>query len=95
MLFRSNHLNTSIKSSPVTENSFKNSYQDWREGTFEKFKAWSLDQFGVNPKDSDDEAEVPVNMVKAKDIFFEKNRSGVFVLPPMATIKPSNRNKGL
>ena len=71
----------------MTENSFTNSYQDWREGTFENFKAWSLDQFCINPKDSDDEAEVPVNMVKVKDISFEKNWSGVCVLPPMGNYK--------
>jgi hypothetical protein len=71
----------------VTGNSFTNSYPDWREGTFEIFKAWSLDQFGVNPKDSDDETEVPVHMLKAKDITFEKNGHGVFVLPPRSNYK--------
>jgi hypothetical protein len=63
-------------------NGFTNSCPDWQEGTYENFKEWSLKQFGVKELDSDDNAEVPVNFQKAKDIHFEKNSEGHFILPP-------------
>jgi hypothetical protein len=37
--------------------------------------------------DSDDEGEVPVHMQKAKDIQFEVNKKGFFILPPRANFK--------
>ena len=36
---------------------------------------------------SEDEAEVPVAQTKAKNIRFEKNKKGVFVLPPKSDYK--------
>jgi hypothetical protein len=37
--------------------------------------------------ETDDEAEVPVDMLKAKDINFERNSSGELILPPMSDYK--------
>ena len=37
--------------------------------------------------DSDDEAEVPANMQKAKDIEFKRNEKGVLRLPPNSDFK--------
>ena len=68
-------------------NSFTHSCNDWSEGTFENFKEWSLRQFGVKDLDSDDEAEVPVQMMKSKSIVFEMGESGALVLPPMSNFK--------
>jgi hypothetical protein len=34
--------------------------------------------------ESDDEAEVPVHMQKAKDIKFERNKEGEYILPSMS-----------
>ena len=33
--------------------------------------------------ESDDDTEVPVHFQKAKDIEFEKNKAGEFILPPL------------
>jgi hypothetical protein len=44
-------------------------------------------QFGLEELDSDDEAEVPVRMKKAKNIEFERDRSGELILPPMSDLK--------
>jgi len=44
-------------------------------------------QFGLEELDSDDEAEVPVLMQKAKNIEFERDESGELVLPPMKDFK--------
>lgn len=63
-------------------NSFTNSCKEWRDGTYENFKQWAVKQFDVQEPDSDDGAEVPVDMQKAKDIVFEKNGRGVLILPP-------------
>ena len=37
--------------------------------------------------DSDEDVEVPVNMQKAKDISFEINKHGHFILPPMSNFR--------
>ena len=37
--------------------------------------------------ESDDEAEVPVDVQKAKDIEFERKKRGDYVLPPMGNFK--------
>lgn len=37
--------------------------------------------------ESDDEAEVPVHMMKSKDIVFERDEAGEFILPEMHTFK--------
>lgn len=78
---------SSVETPPLAGNSFTNSYNDWREGTYENFKDWALKQFGVKDLGSDDQAEVPVNFQKAKDIAFEKNKRGEFILPPRANFK--------
>jgi hypothetical protein len=72
--------------------SFTDSHADWREGTYENFKNWALTQHGLNDLDSDEEAEVSVQYQKAKDISFEKNRKGYFILPPKANYK-NNKQK--
>lgn len=42
-----------------------------------------MKQFRIGELDSEDEAEVPADMMKAKDISFEKNDRGHFILPPL------------
>jgi hypothetical protein len=51
------------------------------------FGDWARKQFGAKEMDSDDEAEVPAHMQKAKDIQFEVNKKGYFILPPKTDIK--------
>lgn len=77
----------SVESSPIIGNSFTNSYPDWKEGTFENFKQWSFRQFGGDGSESDDEAKVPVHKKKAKEILFERNKSGDFILPHMSDFR--------
>jgi hypothetical protein len=78
---------SSVESTPVTGNKFTNSCDEWRDGTYEKFNEWAVRQFGEAELDSDDEAEIPVHKQKSKDITFEKNSRGDFVLPPMQNYK--------
>ena len=71
-------------------NSFTNAHKDWKEGMYENFKEWSVKQFGHQPLESGDEAELPIEFQKAK----EKNHRGHFVLPPLKiyrTIKQKQR----
>jgi hypothetical protein len=68
-------------------NHFTTSYPDWRGGTYENFKAWSVKQFGQKEPDSDDDEEVPVHLLKAKLIQFEKDDHGDFILPPMTNYR--------
>lgn len=73
---------------------FTTTCSDWREGTYENFKLWASTQFGLKESESDDEAEVPVNFQKAKDISFDRNKRGKLILPPMSnyrTIKQRQR----
>lgn len=88
------HLNTifSVESSPNVSMAFTNAYPEWREGTYENFKDWSLKQFDAEKLDSDDEAEIPAHMQKAKDIEFKKDGNGEFILPPKTEFK-TNRAK--
>jgi hypothetical protein len=74
---------SSIESSPIAGNPFTRSCDEWREGTYEKFQEWSVRQFGVKELEDDDVLEAPVLIQKAKDISFEKNKRGIFILPPM------------
>ena len=67
-------------------NSFTHSCGDWRDGTYENFEEWAVKQFGFKDLDSD-EAEVPVQMMKAKDIAFEKDKNGEYILPDMDNYK--------
>jgi hypothetical protein len=78
---------SSMETPPLVGNSFTNAHKDWKEGMYENFKDWSLKQFGHHPLESGDEAEVPIQFKKAKDISFEKNRRGHFVLPPLRTYR--------
>jgi hypothetical protein len=80
-------MNHSMESAPLVGNSFTKACPDWREGTYENFKDWALKQFGLKEFDPDDNVEVPVHYQKAKDIEFEKNRRGEFILPPMSNYK--------
>jgi hypothetical protein len=82
LMLQSTHAFSSIESPPVVRHSFTTSCSDWKAGTYELFRDWAGKQFGVKELDTDDEAEVPVDMQKAKDIAFEKNDNGDFVLPP-------------
>jgi hypothetical protein len=72
-----------METPPLVGNSFTNTHKDWKEGMYENFKDWSVKQFGNQPLGSGDEAELPVEFQKAKDISFEKNRRGCFILPPL------------
>lgn len=74
---------SSVESSPTLGNLFTQSHSDWREGTYDNFKDWSIRQFGLKELESGDEADVPVHFQKAKDLSFEKNSRGELVLPPM------------
>ena len=76
-----------MESSPIAGNSFTNACSDWRDGTYENFKEWSVKQFGLKELESDDEADVPVDMQKAKDIVFERNKKGEPILPDMSNYK--------
>ena len=78
---------SSVESSPVVGNPFTSSCSDWRDGTYENFKDWAVRQFGIEDLESDDEAEVPVHMQKAKDIAFERNKKGDLILPHMSDFK--------
>ena len=44
-------------------------------------------KFGIEELDSNDEAEVPAHLQKARDLPFDKNNHGVFILPPMQNYK--------
>lgn len=81
---------SSVESSPNVGNAFTNACKDWREGTFENFKDWAVKQFGFEKLNSEDEAELPVDSQKAKDLLFKKNEDGVFLVP-----KKSDLNKRL
>ena len=61
---------------------FTNSHQDWRGGTYKLFNDWVRKQFGAKEMDSDEEAEVPVHLQKAKYIRFKVYKRGYFILPP-------------
>jgi hypothetical protein len=90
----SSHFIPSVETSRSGGNAFTKSCDDWRDGTYEKFKEWAIGQFDDKDSNSDDEAEVPVDTQKAKDIEFEKNKKGNFVLPPIEnynTIKQRQR----
>ena len=81
------NMNRSVETTPSNGTAFTSSYPDWREGTYENFKEWSMKRLGVKEPDSDDDAEVPVQMQKAKNIEFETNDLGDFVLPPLRDIR--------
>jgi hypothetical protein len=74
-------------------NSFTNSCTDWRDGTYENFKEWAVRQFGEKDLESDDEAEVPVDARKAKDIEFDRNKRGYYVLPQIANFKNTKQRQ--
>jgi hypothetical protein len=59
-------------------NSFTYSCGEWRNGTYENFKKWAVKQFGLKNLDSDEEADIPVHMQKAKDISFKRNKKGIY-----------------
>lgn len=69
-------------------NCFTNSCSDWREGTYSNFKDWAVKQFGSKDQDEDDEDEdVPVHFIKAKDLTFETDKDGEFILPNFRNLK--------
>jgi hypothetical protein len=83
-----------METTPVVGNAFTTSCNNWKEGTYENFKDWALKQFDVRNSDSDDDGEIPVQMMKAKDIRFEQKETGEFILPPMSnyrTVKQKQR----
>ena len=84
----------SVESSQCVGHSFTNSCPDWRDGTYQMFNDWALKQFGAKELDSDDQAAIPVQFQKAKNIEFKKNANGEFILPPMSnygTIRQKQR----
>lgn len=78
---------SSVATTPNVGNPFTNTYPDWEEGTYNNFKEWAVRQFGLKELNSDDEAEVPVDMQKAKKIVFKKGKKGYYILPPMSEYK--------
>jgi hypothetical protein len=92
ILWHLSHKIYSVESSPVVGNTFTNSCDNWRDGTYENFKEWTVRQFGVEELDSNDEEEVPVHKQKSKDMVFKKNSRGHFVLPPKQEYK-TNRQR--
>ena len=81
-------MNHSIESKGCLGNSFTNSYPDWREGTYDNFKEWSLKELGVKKDSGDDDDEaVPPHLQKAKHIEFARNDIGDFILPPLNNLK--------
>lgn len=81
------HLIPSVETSPEAGNAFTASCNDWKDGTYSNFNDWALKQFDLKELDSDDEGEVPVHLMKAKDIIFERKKTGEFILPPMSNYK--------
>ena len=77
----------SVESSPNVGNAFTNSCKEWREGTFELFKDWAVKQFGFEELDSEDEMDLPVDAQKAKNLIFEKNENGDFIIPDKSNFK--------
>jgi hypothetical protein len=78
----------SIESLPKVGNAFTQSYPDWSDdGMNDKFKEWAAKQFGMKELEPDDEAELPVEMQKAKNIPFKKNKKGVYILPQKTDYK--------
>ena len=51
------------------------------------FQEWASKQLRVKEPDSGDEAEVPVHLQKAKNLQFEKNDHGDFILPPLSNYR--------
>jgi hypothetical protein len=74
-------------------NTFTNACKDWRDGTYEHFKEWAVRQFSHKELESEDEAEVLVHMLKAKDIEFKTNKRGVLVLPPIEDFKTTRQRQ--
>ena len=52
-----------------------------------------MKQFGLKDLDSDDEADVPVHMQKAKDIMFERNKKGIYKLPHMSDFRTTRQRQ--
>ena len=84
-----------MESIPVagTRSSFTQSCPDWREGTYDNFKGWALKHFGMKETDSDEEADVPVHFKKAKNIEFEKNSKGHFILPGLENYRTTRQRQ--
>ena len=51
------------------------------------FKDWAVGQFDLKDGESDDEDVLPAQIPKARDIFFQKNKKGVYVVPPISNFK--------
>ena len=85
------HPTPSVESAAEVGNPFTHAYPDWKEGTYEILKDWALKQFGGST--SDDEADIPVQYQKAKDISFKRNKSGDLILPPMSDYKKLHQEK--
>ena len=81
------HLILSCESTSNSGSTFTNSYPDWQEGTYNNFQEWVAKQFGLRDLGSDDEEEVPVDMQKAKNLEFSKNKRGDLILPPIEYFK--------
>ena len=89
------YLISSVESSPVAGNKFTNSCDEWRDGTYDNFNQWAVRQFGIEELDSNDEAEVPADLQKAKDMVFEKNGRGEFILPSMVKCQNTKQRQRL
>jgi hypothetical protein len=54
-----------------------------------------VNQFGLKDLDSDEEADIPVHMQKAKDILFERNKKGIYKLPHTSDFKTIRQRQGV
>ena len=81
------HLILSCESTSNSGSTFTNSYPDWQEGTCNNFQKWAAKQFGLRNLGSDNEEEVPIDMQKAKNLEFLKNKRGDLILPPIEYFK--------
>ena len=78
------NLSLSVKSTPEVGNLFTHACPKWKEGTYELFKDWAVEQFGdPRSQDEGEKGDVPVECKKAKDISFKRNESGGLILPLM------------
>ena len=75
-----------METPPLVGNSFTNVHKDWKEGMYKNFKEWS-ETIWPSTIGIWSEAELPIEFQKAKDISFEKNHHGHFILPPTSNIQ--------
>ena len=85
-------MNLSAESHAKVGKPFMSAHNDWQEGTYTCFCEWIPVQYGIELPDSEDEAGLPAQQQRAKDITFVK-KNGFRVLPNRAgfTVKDMQR----